>query len=503
MGTLPPLRRARRTGQNGRVHRFLLSILAALTACAPRGAAVSHPTDRPNTDRPNIVFILTDDQAPWAIGRAAGSPRDLRTPNMDRLAREGAFLPNAFVVTPVCSPSRAALLTGRYGSEVGITEWINPRSEPEVGLDPALVTWPALLRRAGYATALVGKWHLGTRAASHPRHFGYQEFRGFLGGGTRPRDPVLEVDGQSGVVAGFEPEIFAGYAVDFIRRHREGPFLLSLHFRAPHAPWLPLPEVDWAPYRGLDPELPDSAYPGLDVPRVKTMMREYLASVASVDRAVGAVLGALDSLGIAGRTIVVFTSDNGYSVGHGGIWHKGNGHWIVTDPPAATPKVPVGQRPNMFDRSLRVPTAVRWPGTISPGTVVQGTVSNLDWYPTLLAAAGVRSPESTLVRGRDAGPLLAGRSPAGWSDDLYAEYSTRHQSRTHMRAMRAGGWKLVRDLLDPARDELYALTRDPEERTNLIASEASAARAALATLDAALRERMRMLGDTLATGRAR
>src|SRR5690606_19374151 len=120
---------------------------------------------------------------------------DARTPNLDRLAREGAYLPAAFTVTPVCSPSRAELLTGRYGSEVGITEWIHPRREPELGLDPAAVTWPEVLRAAGYATGLIGKWHLGVPERYHPTRAGYDEFMGFREGGTTVVDPELESNG--------------------------------------------------------------------------------------------------------------------------------------------------------------------------------------------------------------------------------------------------------------------------------------------------------------------
>lgn len=131
--------------------------------------------------RPNIVFVLTDDQAPWTIG-VSGNPQT-KTPNIDRLAHEGAYLVNYFTPTPVCSPARACLMTSRYGSEVGITDWINPKTEPDLGLDPATVTWPELLAGAGYSTGLVGKWHLGDVAQFHPNKTGFGYFMGFVGGG--------------------------------------------------------------------------------------------------------------------------------------------------------------------------------------------------------------------------------------------------------------------------------------------------------------------------------
>ena len=167
---------------------FLSAMCAAATATHlfPRQAAAQQ-------SRPNILFVYTDDQAPWALG-ASGNPQ-AHTPNMDRLAAEGAYLTNSFVTTPVCSPSRVGLLCSRYGSEMGITDWINPKLEPDLGLDPSTPTWARDLQRAGYTTGLVGKWHLGIQDHQHPSLFGYQEFTGFRPGGNKTKDPELEVNG--------------------------------------------------------------------------------------------------------------------------------------------------------------------------------------------------------------------------------------------------------------------------------------------------------------------
>lgn len=459
---------------------------AAAAICVPRAG---------QAQQPNILFIVTDDQAAWTVSGARDAQPQTRTPNIDRIAREGAYLPNSFTATPVCSPSRASLLTSRYGSEAGITDWINDEREPGRGLSPDFRTWAEVLQQAGYATGLVGKWHLGLLPRYEPQHAGYDYFMGFLDGGTTPRDPILSVGGVERRIEGFTTEILTDTAIGFIRRHRAEPFMLSLHYRAPHAPWLPLPAEDWAAYSDLDPALPQPDYPKLDIPGVKKKMREYLASVASVDRNVGRLLALLDELQIAENTVVIFTSDNGYNMGHNGIWHKGNGTWILTEPPRATRNVPEGQRPNMYDNSLRIPTAVRWPAQIRPGTVVEETVSNLDWYPTLLAMAGTKSPDGVLIRGRSTLPLLEGKKVAGWDNDLYAEYSTHHQSWTHMRAYRTPEWKLIRDYLNPARDELYHLTADPAETTNLIASTDPAVQRVIGRLDARIVARMREVND--------
>ncbi len=465
------------------MHRWLMVLLGLL----PATGWASEPATRPN-----ILFIMADDHGPWAAG-LAGDPQAV-TPVLDQLARDGCYFPNAFSVTPVCSPSRAELMTSRYGTELGITEWLHPRKDRGIGLDPALPTWPKLLQQAGYRTALIGKWHLGLEDQYHPSRHGYEYFMGFRGGGNRPVNPTLEKEGVVRRFEGYLPEILADEAIAFMSRHRDEPFLISLHFRAPHAPWLPVPEEAWQPFEGLDPALPHPDYPGLDVARAKRMMREYLASIRSLDLAVGRVLRALDELGLARRTVVIYTSDHGYNMAHNGIWHKGNGHWLLRTPPPATKNIPRGQRPNMYDNSLKVPFIVRWPGKVAAGSKVTQTITHLDVFPTMLAIAGVTLPKDVTIRGRNFLPLLLGEQ-IPWDNDVYAEYSTRHQSRTHMRCYRTPQWKLVRDFLNPDRDELYDLVRDPEEKVNLIRSTDPAVRDVIRRLHEKIIERMRAIGD--------
>ena len=443
--------------------------------------------------QPNILFVYTDDQAAWALG-LSGHPH-ASTPNMDKLFRRGAYLPNSFTVTPVCSPSRTSLMTSRYGSELGVTDWLNPRREPYHGVDSNEVMWPELLQRAGYRTGLVGKWHLGLLDKHHPTRNGYDFFMGFRGGGIATVDPVLEKDGEEMPFKGLTADILTTEAMGFLERESGGRFLLSLHYRAPHTRWLPVAPEDWAPFDGLNPIIPNPDFPYLDLERVQRMTREYLASTKSVDRNLGRLLAKLDELGLTETTVIVYTSDHGYNMGESGVWHKGNGHYVLTHNPPATANIPTGQRPNMWDRSIRVPTAVVWPGRVQPGQILEGTVSNLDWFPTLAAIADAEIPAGLVVRGRNLEPLLDGKAEK-WDNDLYGEYSTHHQSRTHMRMIRTPRWKLVRDFLNPERDELYDLGADPEETTNLI--RLPKARATVEKLSALLTRKMRSVGDRLA-----
>jgi uncharacterized sulfatase len=459
----------------------------ALPGCAPRHHR-SGGSGR--ADKPNIIFIMTDDQADWAFGAAPNA--QAYTPNIDRLRSEGVRLTNCFVATPVCSPSRASLLTSRYSTEVGITDFIKSK---KVGLDPSFATWPRILADAGYDTALVGKWHLGDRDQYHPTHYGYNEFTGFRWGGEISKDPKIEVNGEVQRARGYTPDILTDYAVDFIRRKKDGPFMLSLHYWAPHAStisrapdrghtWLPLSEADYGRFENMDPTIPDPDYPRLNVPLVERMMREYLGSVASVDRNLARILDLLDELRLTDNTVVIFTSDNGYNVGHNAVEGKGNASWTLTDNRE--------ERPNMYDNSLRVPTIIRWPNVVEPGKTVEQTITFLDWFPTLAAIAGINVPEGETVRGRNFLPLLKGER-IKWDNDLFVQYTMRGAGV--MRAYRTPRWKLVRDFDHFIKDELYDLANDPAETTNLIDSPEPRIQDVRRSLNAKLLTRMRSIDD--------
>jgi len=434
---------------------LIASILVKMTV--PTEAVASGSERADVGARPNIVFLYTDDQAQWALG--AYGNRDIKTPHLDRLARRGAIFRNAFTVTPVCSPSRAALMTSRYPSELGIADWIDPQKEPDLGLAPAAITWPEQLKGFGYATMLAGKWHLGTRDEFHPTRQGFDAFFGFRDGSNRPIDPRLEVDGQVRQLTGSLPDLLIDEGLKFVERHQKGPFLLSIHFRAPHMPYAPVPEPDSAPYRTLDPKIPE--VPGLPRERVKQLYREYYASVSSVDRNVGRLLDRLEALGLTQQTVVIFTSDHGYMIGQHGLWHKGNAAWLVESK--------TGFRPNMFDDAIRVPLVICWPGVVAPGTTIDRVVSNLDLFPTFLEMAGLGVPPNLELRGRSLLPLLR-RQSVSWDDTLFGQYNMHHYQVARMRMVRTLEWKLVRHFEPEGQDELYHLAVDPGETQNLAGS---------------------------------
>lgn len=499
---------------------FALAVIAALSLCEHSVAAFDEAVaERP----PNILFVVTDDQGPWALGVSGQS--QAKTPRIDRLAAEGVRFTNALTPTPVCSPARASIMTSRYGSELGITDWINPSVDIGVGLAANIPTWPGLLRQRGYETALFGKWHLGDLDEQHPTKRGYGTFVGFRGGGTTPFDPLLEKEFVVEKRDGFVVDLVTDATIAWLRdRKRSKPFAVSVHYREPHAAYLPVPATDWEQVRDLQPTVPEPDITGIQSERIQKTMREYLASVAAIDRNVGRLLDTLDELQLSRDTIVIFTSDHGYNLGHHGLLYKGNAQWMLEPQamPPGTTNVPRGQRPNMFDTSLRVPLVIRWPGTVPAGIVEHRTVSHLDWMPTFAALANEPTANETTsatkygspssersstsdwtMRGRNLLPLFKGNAPA-WENDFYAEYSMKHGARVDMRMYRTPEWKLVRDFNNPDRDELYHLAVDPREKQNLIKQTSDEVRREVVALDQKILAKLSELEDPiLAKAKAR
>ncbi len=415
---------------------MVMGLGMAARAEAPNGAA-----------RPNVLLILTDDQG-WGELSVAGAP-DLDTPNLDRLAAEGMRLTNFYANCPVCSPSRASLLTGRYPESVGVPGVIRTHPRNSWGsLAPNARLLPAIMKERGYTAALIGKWHLGLIPGDHPNARGFDFFHGFLGDmmddyWTHRRHGLNYMRQNDQVIdpAGHATELFTDWACDYLRTWAAGeagaarqPFFLYLAYNAPHVPIQPPQEVLHA-YRQRHPDAsPERA--------------ELAASIEHLDAGIGKVLKTLDELDLANNTLVLYSSDNGgqRNVGaYNGPYRDGKG--------------------TGYEGGIRVPMIARWPGKISPGTQSDAVALTMDLFATVLDAADIPKPEN--VDGRSLLPILTGRQKDLPQRDLFW---VRLEEGRWIWAARRGSWKLVRPLPrpnQPARDELYDLAADPYETTDL------------------------------------
>ena len=387
--------------------------------------------------RPNILFILADDLG-YADLSCYGR-EDYATPHIDSLARDGLKLTNAYANSAVCSPTRLALITGRYQYRLagGLDEPLG--RNPELGLPPGLPTLPSMLRAAGYRTTLIGKWHLGPLPKFGPLMSGYDQFFGSYGGGLDYFTHALTIRGEStpdlwdGKTAvkrnGYFTDVMTDRALSELRDLAKGdaPFLMSLHYTAPHWPWeAPNDEA-------VAKTIRDSFH--YDGGSAKT----YAAMVANLDANVGRVLAALGQSGLDRDTIVIFTSDNG-----GERFSK---NWPFT-----------GMKGELLEGGIRVPALIRWPGRLSRGVVSDQVAASMDWLPTLLAAAGA-SPEAGYVSdGENLLPVLTGTAPAR-ERTLFWRHHANQQS-----AMRQGNHKY---LSLGGHDYLFDIAADPQERANL------------------------------------
>jgi len=395
---------------------------------------------------PNILVILVDDLG-WGDLSCFGAP-DLQTPHVDRLAQEGMRMVNFYANCPVCSPTRASLLTGCYPDKVGVPGVIRTHSWNSWGyLNPQIELLPGCLAKAGYQTALVGKWHLGLDRPNIPTARGFGYFHGFLGdmmddfwnhrrhGINYMRENEQEIDPP-----GHATDLFTEWACNYIRTHRakspDVPFFLYLAYNAPHVPIQP-PE-DWLNrYR--------ERHPGATEKRAK-----LAAFIEHMDDGVGRVLKTLDDTGVAANTIVIFTSDNGGQLDIGannGPYRAGKG--------------------TMYEGGIRVPMVVRWPGVVKAGTESQAVALTMDLFPTLLQVAGIATPTD-----RDGVSLLRiwrGEQENLPDRDLFWVRLEGHEAGFSY-AIRRGKYKLIRPAptkKTPLPDELYDLEADPYEKNEL------------------------------------
>ena len=396
---------------------------------------------RAQSPKPNIVFIMADDLG-YADVSCYGQ-RDYTTPNVDRLAIEGLRFTQGYANSAVCSATRTALATGRYQYRlpVGLEEPINASSPRNIGLPPSHPTLPSLLKKAGYSTALVGKWHLGFLPDFSPLKSGYDQFFGIFGGAAdyfNHGADALRTGAESSQLHeqevpierhGYMTNLLGDRAVQTVEGFAKSkePFLLSLHFTAPHWPW-----------EGPDDEAESKRIRNI-FHRDGGTQKTYAIMVQSLDVNIGRVLQALDASGLAGNTIVVFTSDNG-----GERFSK---TWPFS-----------GMKTELLEGGIRVPTIVRWPGRIAAGSVSEQVTITMDWVPTLLAAAGTVPDAAYPSDGDDLGPIMTGRA-APHSRRLYWRYKAGSQ-----RAIRDGDWKYLRIA---GNEFLFDVVKDPRERGNL------------------------------------
>jgi len=405
-----------------------------------------------DASRPNVVFVLTDDQGPWAAGCCGND--EIRTPNLDRLASDGVRFENFFCISPVCSPARASLLTGRVPSQHGVHDWIRERNMPP---DPAryiegFTCYTDVLASNGYVCGLSGKWHLGDSLS--PQH-GFSHWFCMPHGWSHYNDAEMIRDGRSEVQPGYVTDVITDDALAFIERNKDRPFCLSIHYNAPHAPWTGHPQeivdsYDDCPFKTCPQE---AAHPWIVGGMRQNLgnresLKGYFAAVTAMDVNVGRVLDRLEALGLREDTLVVFTSDNGFSCGHHGFWGKGNG------------TLPL----NMYENSVKVPFIVSQPGRLPEGRVAGALMSQYDFMPTLLDYLGLPPVEDGTLPGVSFLPVWTGEKDEARDEVVvYDEFGP-------VRMIRTRQWKYVhRYPYGP--HELYDLVGDPDERENLVDEE--------------------------------
>lgn len=407
----------------------------------------------------NIIFILTDDHRYDALGFLKAQTF-IQTPNLDRLASGGAYLPNAFVTTSLCSPSRASILTGLYAHKHKVVDNQNP-----VPLD--LVFYPQYLQKAGYQTAMVGKWHMGGDHDEPQRGFDY--WVSFKGQGSYlPEQNGLNVNGKHVAQKGYITDELTDYALDFLNhRKKDKPFMLYLSHKGVHADFVPAernkgrskadrfqapPTMALGSHHGAPMWLQNqrNSWHGVEYPYhsdldIGEYYKRYAETLYGVDESVGRILGYLKEQGLLESTLIVYMGDNGFQFGEHGIIDKRTA----------------------YEASMRVPMLAYCPEIIKPGTVVKQVVANIDVAPTLLEAAGLKAP--AYMDGASFLPFLEGKEQPWRTGLLYEYYWERNYPQTPtMHALRGSRYKYIHYNGIWDTDELYDLEKDPLEANNLI-----------------------------------
>jgi arylsulfatase A-like enzyme len=385
-------------------------------------------------ERPHIIFIMADDLGYGDL--ACYGSKTHTTPNLDKLAAAGVRFTQAYAAAPVCTPSRAAVMTGRYPARtpVGLKEPLDwTAADSVIGLSPETPSLALLLRKAGYHTRLIGKWHLGFTPAFSPRANGFEYFFGYHGGGVdyiAHTDPEGRPDLYENETAvsrpGYLTDILADEAVAFLRTKQDRPFFLSLQFNAPHWPWQA---------RG------DAVYPSGDQAWKEGGLPEtYGKMVSQMDEAIGRVLDALSDNGLDKNTLVVFTSDNG------GERFSDMGGFRES-------------KMTLWEGGIRVPAILRWPAAIDPGQVIVQPLIHMDWTATFLALAGAGPDDRFRLDGMNIIPLVTHRATS-----LARTFIWRVTQRRQQHAVRHGDWKYIETENGTF---LFNLASDPHENNDV------------------------------------
>lgn len=447
--------------------------LAAALAIAAAQAVLSSAAERPN-----FLFIYTDDQRWDALGVVQKEQGDtarfpwFQTPNLDRLASEGVRFRSAFVVSSLCAPSRAAFLTGRYNHHNGVVNNHTP-------FPVDAVTWPSLLRAAGYKTGYVGKWHMDGQSGKRP---GFDYSASFVGQG-RYVDCPFEIDGKGTPTKGWVDDVSTDFAIEFLKGNREESFALIVGFKSAHGPFDPpqrlaekyagavakkvpnydLPAIYKGKFDGGRPARGKGKKAGKNAGGAKqgkapaaividgpNKMRGYFGCLSAVDENVGRLLDTLDELKLAENTVVVFSSDNGFYLGEHAL----------------------GDKRSAYDESLRIPLLVRCPQlAAAKGKLIDELALNIDLAPTFLDLAGVQIPSE--MQGASWRPLLEGM-PTTWRQSYFYEYFyERNFAIPTTLAVRTADAKLIKYPGHDGWTELFDLQADPYETKNLASDPAA------------------------------
>ncbi len=400
--------------------------------------------------QPNVLFIISDDQGYWSLGCSGNE--EIQTPNIDRLAKEGMRFDNFFCASPVCSPARASLLTGTIPSQHGIHDWLRDDDERQSALEylAGQYSYTKALSENGYCCALSGKWHMG---ASEKAQQGFTHwFSHKSGGGPYYGAPIYK-DGALYREERYVTDAITEDAIEFLESRRDcgQPFYLHVAYTAPHAPWLnnhPKVYTDLyedCPFQSVPhlPRHPDSIYLTDEVAKDERANLIGYFAVPAMDAGIGRILDKLAEMGMEEDTLVVFTSDNGFSCGHHGFWGKGNATFPL----------------NMYEESVKVPFIARHPGKIPKGAVCDALVSAYDFMPTLLDHLGLQPSDAMERPGRSFAPALRGQ-PFDQREDVVVldEYGPNRMIRRFK--------YVARYPYGP--NELYDLKEDPGETRNLL-----------------------------------